>query len=424
MTPALSLRLLLVAMLYLSQFVANGFLYFGIGGVLREQGVELEGLAAFTALGLVWAGKALWAPLLDRFGPRRRQFRGWLLLLQPLMALSFLAFAPVPPAPEQLGLLLALATTLVVVSATQDIAADALVVRLMAVDERPAANGVQLAASYLGNVVGGGLFLVVYGLGGWVPAVLAVAAIALIPAPFLWTLQEPDRAGPRPSLGASFAALALVLRQRGALAWSALTMPLLYSGFAAGSAVFLPAFIDVGWTLSEVGALQSWTSAIAGPLGGLAAGWGMRRRGRRAVLAATTALSVAALAGLAAAVGGAPSGFAAGAVAALMASSAAAATIISSRGMDFTRQATPGTDFTMLSAVWMIVVTVESALALLAAASFGYPAVILAGLALTLLGAALLWRTVQPAPRAETVPIGGEDTLPRPADPVLAASDE
>lgn len=392
MLSSLPHRLLLVGMLYLSQFVANGFLYFGIGGVLREQGVELEQLAAFTALGLVWAAKALWAPLLDRFGARGRQFRAWLLVLQPLMALSFLAFAPVPPDAAQLGLILWLAAVLVVVSGTQDIAADALVVRMMAERERPQANGVQLAASYVGNVVGGGLFLVVYDAGGWVPAVLAVTAVALIPVPFVWTLREPVR-GERPKLGASFAALASVLRLPGALLWTAVTMPLVYSGFAAGSALFLPAFVDQGWSLTEVGVLQSATSAIAGPIGGLAAGWAMGRVGRRPVLAVSAALGTASVLGLAACASGmGGAALAVAAVSLLMAASASISTIIFTRNMDFARPATPGTDFTMLTAIWMLVLTLESSAALWAAGAFGYGPVLVVGAAMGVLGAVLLWR--------------------------------
>lgn len=56
--------------LYTAQYLGTGFLYFGLVSILRRQGTALEHLAVFQLVGVVWALKFLWAPLLDAFGAR------------------------------------------------------------------------------------------------------------------------------------------------------------------------------------------------------------------------------------------------------------------------------------------------------------------------------------------------------------------
>lgn len=117
----------LLASLYVSQFLGVGFFFTALVAILRDRGVPLEQLAVIQALGLVWAVKFLWTPLIDRYG---RRYRSWLLVLQPLIAVAPLATIPLDPVAD-FGSLILLAALVVLVSATQDIAADALAVRVL-----------------------------------------------------------------------------------------------------------------------------------------------------------------------------------------------------------------------------------------------------------------------------------------------------
>ena len=53
--------------------------------------------------------------------------------------------------------MIAVCAAYVFLSATQDIAVDAVAVRLLSDRDRGTGNGIQIAASYLGTLVGGGL---------------------------------------------------------------------------------------------------------------------------------------------------------------------------------------------------------------------------------------------------------------------------
>jgi MFS family permease len=147
------------------------------------QGVGLAEIGAFTgSLYAPWGFKWAWAPLVDmiqikRFGPRR----AWIALAQMLMILT-------------LGLLitfdftsnLALLTFVLVIhnifAATQDVAIDALAVRVLPENERGIANGFMFGAAYLGQAIGGSGALYISGAFGFnatFPFVLAMLALIL-----------------------------------------------------------------------------------------------------------------------------------------------------------------------------------------------------------------------------------------------------
>jgi MFS family permease len=111
----------LLGALYVSQYLGIGFFYTALVAILRERGVPLGQLSAVQLIGLVWGVKFLWAPLLDRYGSHR----GWLLVLQPAIVVGLLAIVPLDPVADFPTLLL-LAGAVAGLSATQDIAADAI----------------------------------------------------------------------------------------------------------------------------------------------------------------------------------------------------------------------------------------------------------------------------------------------------------
>src|SRR3954454_20442230 len=83
---------------------------------LSESGTSLEAIGFTASIGLAYTLKFLWSPVLDqarapfalaRFGRRR----GWLLAIQPLLALACLALAVSDPARGPL-LLIAAAVTI------------------------------------------------------------------------------------------------------------------------------------------------------------------------------------------------------------------------------------------------------------------------------------------------------------------------
>ena len=159
---------------------------------MTEGGVSPAVIGYTASIGLPYSLKFLWAPLLDQRVPpgfaRLGQRRGWLMLIQPLLALACAALALSGPAsPIRLVLAAALVAFL---SASQDIAVDAW--RIETFPDR--VQGAALAAYVWGYraallVSGAGALKLVGGLDwgrtslipalGWRGALLLMAALVL-----------------------------------------------------------------------------------------------------------------------------------------------------------------------------------------------------------------------------------------------------
>lgn len=315
----------LVVSLYISQYLGIGFLYYGLNSILRESGVELEQLAAVQLIGLLWVFKALWSPLVDHFtlGPGGH-YRSWLLVLQPLLAVVTLALIPFTNPAEQLTPVLALFAVFIGVSATQDIATDAIVTRYVPPHRQGFANGAATVGSWLGNVLGGGAILIMYDRFGWSVAIITLAVLVALPLPWVLRFAEPQmgnaaddapaaetavppdattaaadpspantpavpaatahadptaRAAQAPSLESRYANLGSLFRLPGRARWSFGVLPLFWSGAVGAYGLIAPAAVDAGWSVSMIGLGLGMITAIPGTLGAICAGWILTRFG-------------------------------------------------------------------------------------------------------------------------------------------------
>lgn len=381
-------RLRTLTALYVTQYLGIGFITVGLTAILRDGGTSLDTLALLQAVGLIWPVKFLWAPLLDRYGSRRRgHYRSWLLVLQAVLVLTLLALLPFSRPADQLGPVIAVCAVFVFFSATQDIAVDAVAVRLLAASERGTGNGIQVAASYLGNLLGGGVCVLVYDRFGWAAAVGLLAALTAIGLLVVWRFREPERTDRIVRIGTAYRALVSVFGQPGCRWWTFGVVPLVYVGAGMAYALVTPALVDAGWSLGRIGVVTGVVTSVPAIAAGLIAGLGIGRFGRAGVLVAggvTLALSTVALMPLMN--GRAPLGGTVAALCFFLAAYTIANVVLYTVNMDYSRPGSGGTDFTVLSSFGLVCSFVAASLGLAAADRFGYSAVALASLVLVAAG--------------------------------------
>lgn len=280
-------RLGTLTALYVTQYLGIGFITVGLTAILRDGGTSLDTLALLQFVGLVWPIKFLWAPVLDRYGSRHRgHYRSWLLVLQGGLVLALLALLPFDRPAAQLGPVVAICVAYVFLSATQDIAVDAVAVRLLSERSRGTGNGIQVAASYVGNLLGGGACVVVYDRFGWAPAILLLAALTAVGLLVVWRFREPDRTDRVESAGAAYRALLSVLSQPGCRRWTFGVVPLVYIGAGATYALVTPALVDADWSLARIGVVTGVVTSLPAIVAGLVSGAAIGRFGRGRVLVA------------------------------------------------------------------------------------------------------------------------------------------
>ncbi|MGN7247322.1 MFS transporter [Janibacter anophelis] len=382
-------RFRLITALYFTQYLGVGFLTIGLVAILRDGGTSLATLGMLQTIGLIWPLKFLWSPLVDRFGSRRfGHYRSWLVPLQLGLVGTLLALTPFATPSDHLGPVMAICALFVFFSATQDIAADALAVRLLTDGDRGLGNGIQVGGNYLGSVVGGGLAVVVYDRFGWVPAMVMLALLTATALGVVIAFREPERVVQvrRPGVRE----LLSVFGQPGCRSWVLVVVPLYYIGAAVGYAIVSPALVDAGWSLTKIGIVSGAIASAPAVLAALGAGALVRRWGRPRVLVLGGALLVVATLGLVPlALGEAATVWTTVALCAFMAAYAVANVVVYTINMDFARPDSAGTDFTTLTSFALAVSFVAAAIALTAAVHIGYIGVLVGSIVLIVIGTAL-----------------------------------
>jgi PAT family beta-lactamase induction signal transducer AmpG len=232
---------------------------------LASLDVELKTIGWLTLVGLPYAFKFLWAPLLDRFVPpflgRRR---GWIVLLQGALALVIAALGLRPPN-EAIYAVAVLALLLSFLSASQDVVIDAYRTDTL----RPVERGLGSSAVQLGwrlaSLVSGAVALVLSKFIGWRDTYFLMALLMAATVVLTLFAPEPERRvmPPRTLRAAVLEPLGELLARPGALALVGLVV--LYKVGDAAALSLSTAFLikGVGFTAEQVGAVAKTTSLAA-----------------------------------------------------------------------------------------------------------------------------------------------------------------
>ncbi|MBK1688926.1 MFS transporter [Rubrivivax gelatinosus] len=399
----------LLLSLYTTQYLAPGFFMVALVAILRRAGMPLEQLGAIYLLGLFWVLKFLWAPWVDRlsFG-RWGHERGWLLLAQAGMVLALLAMAPLDPV-QDFSRVLAGCVVVGALSATQDLAADALACRRLAPSDRALGNAIQAAGGLLGNLLGAGAVLVLYERIGWAGAMALLAAGTAVSWVQLLALREPPQPRVPPERAGLRASVVGLWRRPQGARW--LAMLALYPvGVSMAYALLTPLLADAGWSLEGIGWVVNGLGSLLGIVSALATGWLIRRGGRRRALVVAAALQVPGVLALLPLVGGdSGTGAALAGAGLLFLFYNPALVVMSTLMMDRVDPARPATDYALQYGLFLGFATVVTGGATALAGVLGYGTVLalavlaaLAAVPLALTTNAGLAGPQEPAARAAT----------------------
>jgi len=257
-------KLGIVALVYVIEGAPAGIFHKLWPLYFRSQGVGLEEIGWVAALSAAWSLKALWSPLVDRYGERRHWIAGSLLA----MAACLLSIGASHGPSIGMGLWLVLGA-FCIASATQDVAIDAYTIGLVDRGEEGPANSVRTAAYRAGLLgAGGGLLLLADPI-GW-PATFGVAAlvwaglaVSVLACP---ALPVPEAA--RRDLAGAFRRW----RDRPGVVGAALFVLLYRLGDRAMGPMVEPFWLDRGFTNAEIASVSIGIGAFATVAGAVAGG--------------------------------------------------------------------------------------------------------------------------------------------------------
>lgn len=276
-----SFRYALLFALAMTEMMPVALLAQALPVLLRRSGASLATIGLLSFVLMPRALKVLWAPLVDKLGSRSLlgRYRGWLLLTHPILLVSLVlgAYTDVPTLLiHNRAVGLPALIWLMVISATADTASHGLAVNLLAAEERGVGNGVQTAGMMIGNLVGGGLLVILVDRFGWRPALLTMAGCVLLPIPGVLLYREPLPLGPRQ---VSLKEIAALFVQPRIGRWLGL-LALLTIGPAMIDVCLQTLLVDRGFALSEIGLAMGIIAGLAGAIGGAFGGLTVKRFGR------------------------------------------------------------------------------------------------------------------------------------------------
>ncbi|MEM8720140.1 MAG: MFS transporter [Cyanobacteria bacterium P01_G01_bin.39] len=269
----------LLASLYVAQFLPVAFFGQTLPVFLRQQGVSLELIGLTSLLSLPWTLKVLWSPLIDRYGwTKWGHYKFWIVLMQSLMAIA-IAICAFLNFESNFTLLLVAMLLAITFAATQDIATDALAINLLKPSERGFGNSIQGAGGYLGSILGGGIILILLDTWGWNRSLLVMAlGVLLLIFPVLF--HRENATNPKTDYKLSWSALGGFFKQFGISKWI-LILVIYMMGITIASTMSLPLLVDLGMSMTEIGVMNGIVSFGGGFIGSILGGFVVKPLGRK-----------------------------------------------------------------------------------------------------------------------------------------------
>jgi PAT family beta-lactamase induction signal transducer AmpG len=272
---------------------------------MASEGVDLAVIGVFSLVGLPYAVKYLWAPVMDRFVPpflgRRR---GWMLVTQGalLLAVTAMAFSTPAAAP---GVLAILSLLVAFFSASQDIVVDAWRTEVLAPEELGPGAGVHILGYRVAMLTSGAIALILADRMPWRLVYLLMAGSLAVGIAASLLAPEPEIAGKPPrTLKEAVVEPFLEFFARPGAAVILLFIVFYKLDVVMAMALTTPFLLELGFTKTDIGAVTKGLGMVATIVGTLAGGAVVARAGMKAslwifgVLQSVSTLSFLALARL------------------------------------------------------------------------------------------------------------------------------
>ncbi len=238
------------------------------------EGVDMTVIGLFTMVGLPYTLKFLWAPMVDRFtiGLFGRR-RGWMLIFQLALITAILGLGMTNPGKNPW--MVAFASLLVTFfSASQDIVVDAYRREDLPDEELGLGSSLYVYGYRIGMLVagGGGLIMADHMPFGMVYALLAACLLPGIITTLL-TPEPPTPFGTPQSFKEAVIDPFVEYFQRSGAVWMLIFILMYKLGDNIAAAITVPFYIDIGFTLTEIGTTAKifgfWAIIAGGLLGGI-----------------------------------------------------------------------------------------------------------------------------------------------------------
>ncbi|MDC0423309.1 AmpG family muropeptide MFS transporter [Methylophilaceae bacterium] len=243
---------------------------------LMDSGLELKAIALFSFIQLPYVLKFLWAPLFDGYSFSMGRRKGWLIIFQVLL-LASISMAGLLDPKSQIMTVAIISTAIAFFSASQDAVIDAYRRELLLDNELGLGTAIHVNGYRIAGLIPGSLALILADIFAW-ELVFFITGLFMIPGIILTILiKEPllKIMPPKTVREAVIEPFMEFINRKGIKeAILILLFIFLYKiGDSMATALATPFYMELGFSMTEIGMIAKtvglWAGIIGGILGGI-----------------------------------------------------------------------------------------------------------------------------------------------------------
>jgi PAT family beta-lactamase induction signal transducer AmpG len=243
---------------------------------LRSSEVSLVDIGLIALVTLPYSWKFLWAPLIDRLRLPLGRRRGWMLVTQVGLIVSIGSLGYIDPL-NQTALVAVFASLIAFLSATQDVAIDAFRREILSDEELGLGNAIHVQAYRIASLVPGSLSLILADHLPWVWVFWITAAFMSVGLVLSLSVSEPEDLSP-PANNLRERVITPFSEYFQRVGWGTGLLAMLFMvtyklGDNMATALATPFYLDLGFSMTEIGVIAKhaalWPAMAGGLLGGL-----------------------------------------------------------------------------------------------------------------------------------------------------------
>ena len=249
---------------------------------LSSSGMDLKTIGLFALIQFPFTWKFIWAPLFDRFSFGMGRRRGWLIIFQLLLLITICSFGFIEPR-SQLSVIAIISTVIAFFSASQDIVIDAYRRELLSDYELGIGNAIHVNAYKISSLIPGSLALILADSFDW-KFVFIITGLFMLPGIIMTLLiKEPLlKYGTPKNLKEAVIEPFKEFKNRKGIKGALLILLFIFLykiGDSMATALATPFYLDLGFSMTEIGVIAKNAGLWPGIIGGLAGGIWMIKLG-------------------------------------------------------------------------------------------------------------------------------------------------
>jgi predicted MFS family arabinose efflux permease len=241
---------------------------------------SLESIGLMQLIKIPWILKFFWSPWVDRNAGLRHGYKRWIITSELFYAIVIISIGFFSLATD-FKIIIVLMIIAFFLSATQDIASDALAIKILKKSQRSLGNSMQSSGNFLGTLFGSGVLLILYASVGWQGMMFLLSGIVIVALlPLMLNVRNTMTMAPQTTSPPGWRDVFTFFRPNIVIR-RVIFLMIFYSGILGILVMLKPFLVDQGYEIREIGFISGIYGTAIGAGFAFLAGMIIKRIGNR-----------------------------------------------------------------------------------------------------------------------------------------------